>query len=180
MKKSILTLLLLFGIVAVTNAQITATVARTDRVADPGTRLSSYVLSFTSVNGATYAADIDVTDKKDLVVQVYSGTTVSGSINGATATPIWIEASPMNPGSSVASTYTKFASTTITPISSRTTLPLSPTVAGATTSIQITTETQTMTSYGLYRMDVSAFGKIRVHSGTPDQGTGITVVVTTK
>lgn len=166
MKKLSLSLVLLFLVSVCSFAQITATTERRDKVTDPGTQMSCKVFLFTSVKGVTETDTIDVTGKKDLILQLYSGTTMSGNICDATMVPFWIGATPMSPASSVAATYTKYTSATVIPISANT---------------SITTCTPTIYQYGLYRMDVSGLSKIKLcNNKAVDAGTTVTAIINTK
>lgn len=166
MKKYIISLLLLFVVSLSAQAQISATTNRVDKTSDPLTKISTYVWpSITSTAGATETVVIDVSDKTTAVIQLYTGATVSGAINGATNTAFILKGTPCNPALTSFSTYAKYAPIVLTPISTET-----------SASTQITSAT----AYGNFRANVTGMGKIKISWTAPDAGTTIGLVVTTR
>ncbi len=132
---------------------------------------SSFLYTNWGVVPSTTASDtfeaIDVTEAKALVVQIAAGSTVSGSIDGATNTYMWLEGAVMNPGADASSVayFTKYV-----------------TQAGVFTSNPAAAEmidaVTMLTEYGTYKFDVEGLTKVRL--GIAGNSNSVTTVVTIK
>ncbi len=131
-----------------------------------------YLYTSWGVVPATTATDtfeaIDVTEAKALVVQISAGSTVSGSIDGATNTFMWLEGTTMNPGAAASSVayFTKY----VTQAGVFTSNP-----AASSESIDLVTA---LTEYGTYKFDVEGLTKVRL--GIAGNSAAVTTVVTIK